>query len=192
MANFSKWRCERRCELLFYFKVSSILVLAIFQRLKLFLAKYESGQNWNYDYSSPPGSPHAGHTIGCNKQKAFVSGIHTEITFSFTHLYTHSIYLWSWIAWLYPAVLAQQEFFRDKADILLYLWQIFHPRVKAIFIDRGNMAAESSNIIRTGRLKSEATNTCLVLLQGLVTVTLILWFKTKQWEIAVHKHNTDK
>lgn len=96
------------------------------------------------------------------------------------------------LLWLYPAVLAQQEFFRDKAYILLYLRQIFHPRVKAIFIDRGNMAAESSNITHTGRLKWEATNTCLVLLQGLVTVTLILWFKTKQWEIAVHKHNTDK
>lgn len=26
-------------------------------------------------------------TIGCSKQEAFFSGIHTEITFSFTHLY---------------------------------------------------------------------------------------------------------
>lgn len=70
----------------------------------------------------------------------------------------------------------------------------FHPRVKAVFsfTDRGNMAEESSSVTHTGRLKSEATNACLVLLQGLATATLILWFKTQQREIEVHNHNANK
>ena len=70
----------------------------------------------------------------------------------------------------------------------------FQPRVKAVFsfTDRGNMAEESSSVTHTGRLKSEATNACLVLLQGLATATLILWFKTQQREIEVHNHNANK